>query len=214
MGTALQPSPLRVYAKPALWATFALMALSVLIFYDLPILKPAHEAHGRMVAHLPILIPHALAAGTALLLGPLQFSSRFRKRYTPLHRLLGKVYIGCVFAAAPLAVLLGWHAPGSLPFVGTVQAGVWVILTLAAFLTARNRQIAEHRKWMIRSYAVGCSLFVLNRVTDPIAFFHNLSPDQFSVMLLFFMVLALLIPSIIDGWDAIVPRRQMSLGNP
>jgi uncharacterized membrane protein len=210
MTTALQtPSSFRSYAKPALWAAFGLMGLSVFIFYDLPMRHPSNQAHGRMVAHLPILVPHALAAGTALLLGPFQFSTRFRKRYTPLHRLLGKVYIGCVLVAAPLAVLLGLGAPGSLPFAGVVQASVWVILTLAAFLTARNRQIAEHRKWMIRSYAVGCTLFVLNRVTDPIPFFHNLSPDQFSLMLMFFMMLALLIPSLIEGWDAIFTRPQV-----
>jgi uncharacterized membrane protein len=206
----LKPRYFRRYAKPVFWAAFALMALSVLILFDIPMLRPTHEAHGRMVANLPVLVPHAVAAVTALLLGPIQFSTRFRKRYTRLHRILGKVYIGCVFVAAPFAMLVGRGAPGALPFVGAVQASVWMILTLAAFLTARNRQIAEHRQWMIRSYGVGCTLFVFNRVTDPIPFFHNLPPDQLSVMILFFMVLALLIPSLVDGWPEIVTRRQIS----
>ena len=48
------------------------------------------------------LLPHGIAGACALLLGPMQFSERLRKRYTKLHRVLGRIYIGGALVAAPL----------------------------------------------------------------------------------------------------------------
>ncbi len=42
------------------------------------------------------LLPHGLASGCALFLGPLQFSHRLRKRFTKLHRVLGRIYVAGV----------------------------------------------------------------------------------------------------------------------
>ncbi len=64
---------------------------------------------------------------------------------------------------------------------------------------------------MIRSYAVGCTLFVLNRVTDPIAFFHNLR--RVNVLRhnadVFHQCSVCSVPSLMEGWDAIVTRPQV-----
>ncbi len=39
------------------------------------------------------LLPHGIAASFALLLGPLQFSSRLRRRHLNWHRISGRLYI-------------------------------------------------------------------------------------------------------------------------
>ena len=46
-----------------------------------------------------------------------------------------------------------------------MQAAAWIVCTTAAFITARNRQFAQHRQWMIRSYAVTFT-FVSSRVLN------------------------------------------------
>jgi uncharacterized membrane protein len=208
MATApLGPWSLRKHTKPILWALFALAGLSVLFLYDIPMFNPANPDHDRMVANRLFLIPHILTAVTATLLGPIQFSTRFRRRYLGLHRLLGKVYVCCALIAAPLGLIVGRNAPGTLLLAGIVQPVLWFVFTLAAFLTARNRQIAQHRRWMVRSYAIGCTIFVFARVTNPIPTFHNFTPDQQGASLLFYMILALAIPELAFGWREIFTQR-------
>ena len=48
------------------------------------------------------LLPHGIAGTCALLLGPMQFSDRLRTRFKQLHRVVGRIYVGGVFVAAPL----------------------------------------------------------------------------------------------------------------
>ena len=42
------------------------------------------------------LLPHGMAAGFALFLGPLQFSERLRRKYLTVHKVIGYLYTtGC-----------------------------------------------------------------------------------------------------------------------
>jgi uncharacterized membrane protein len=196
----------RSSSKFILWGIFALMGLAVFFFYDLPLFEPANPAHNRMIANRLYLIPHALTAVPAMLIGPIQFSSRFRRRYLNIHRLLGRIYVICVMVAAPTSVGLGQYAPGILRFAGITQAVLWIALTYAAFRTARNGQIAQHRQWMVRSYGVGCTIFVLTRITNLVPSLRDISPAQLSVDIMFFMLLALALPSFYFGWREITTR--------
>jgi uncharacterized membrane protein len=195
------------YSKLILWSIFALMGLSVFFFYDLPIFSPANSAHARMIANRLYLIPHVLTAVPTILIGPIQFSSRFRRKYLGVHRLLGKIYVVCVMIAAPTSVGLGQYAPGILRFAGLTQAILWIALTYAAFFTARNGQIAQHRQWMVRSYGVGCTIFVLTRITNLVPALRDISAAQLSVDIMFFMLLAVVLPSFYFGWREITTRR-------
>ncbi len=131
-----------------------------------------HQYRMQLIADRYRFVPHALFATLALLIGPIQFSSHFRQRHLKLHRILGRVYVTSVFLAAPLAMSITWNRPLRL---GTLtQASAWLICTSAAFLTARNRQITQHRQWMARSYAVTFT-FVLLRLLDLWPHYWNLS---------------------------------------
>jgi uncharacterized membrane protein len=208
MATApLRAPSVRNYSKLILWSIFALMSFAVFVLYDLSLFNPANPAHSRMVANRLYLIPHILTAVPTILIGPLQFSTRFRRRYLNVHRLLGRIYVVCVMIAAPTSVGVGQYAPGILRFAGLTQAVLWIALTYAAFLTARNGQIAQHRQWMVRSYGVGCTIFVLNRFIDLIPAFRSISPEQLSVNIMFFMLLSLALPSFYFGWHEITTRR-------
>src|SRR5277367_4915705 len=102
----------RNWLKPALWIVMGLAAVSVTIYSEIPLLRSAQEK--RLFHRVPwLLIPHIAGGLTALLSGPLQFSSRLRRRNPKFHRILGRVYVSSVFIAAPLAILMAvaQHTP-------------------------------------------------------------------------------------------------------
>ena len=133
------------YARPILWLALAAIAITAVVTYDVPFLNPAHPARPFFLSIRFFLIPHILAAFTAVLVGPFQFSTRLRQRNPHVHRILGRVYVGAACGAAVMAFLMGPTQPPSFRDFGDTLAALWLVCTLAAFLTARNRQIAQHR---------------------------------------------------------------------
>jgi uncharacterized membrane protein len=160
------PSSVRSKSKTVLWISLGLTALFVFITSEVFLIAdyPMYQAYRlQVIADRHLLIPHTLAGIFALLIGPINFSSRIRQRHLKLHRVLGRIYVISVFIGAFSGVALASGRPG---FPGTCgQAAAWVVCTTAAFLTARNRQIPQHRQWMARSYAVTFT-FVSSRVLN------------------------------------------------
>jgi uncharacterized membrane protein len=203
------PSALRRKLKAALWIAMGCMTTSVILYSEIPLLRQAKEQ--AYLGTIPFLIiPHVLAGVAALLIGPLQFSSRVRRRNPKLHRVLGRVYVSSVLVAAPLAVILSNHRhdPRAIYFVvaNAVQGGTWIITTVAAFLTARNRNIQEHREWMVRSYAVTFT-FVGTRVLQPIPAWNHHSEAGFAIEIILITFMAILIPDLAFHWSALTRRR-------
>ena len=55
------------------------------------------------------LLPHGVTAACALLLGPMQFSDRLRKRFTKLHRVVGRIYVGGAVIGAPIGAYIQYR---------------------------------------------------------------------------------------------------------
>jgi uncharacterized membrane protein len=147
------------------WMTLALLAMViglVSLRYVLP--------HVPFPAGLPNfrsrhgwLIGHAVFSSIALLTGVWQFSSSLRRSRIGVHRWMGRVY--CV------AVLLGWltsipiamHANfGAIPSAGFLALGAaWIVSTACGYFTIRRGEIALHRQWMMRSYALTAAAITL-----------------------------------------------------
>ena len=146
------------------------------MFFELRVfipLEPYQILHAHLVSERVPLFPHILFGLTALLGGPLQFSSRLRRRSPQLHRVLGRVYVSSVFISAAFALYMSFARQD---MVWTwVHAVVWAGCTLAALLLARNRQMVQRRQWMIRSYAVTFS-FILLRIFKPWPAYRNMTP--------------------------------------
>lgn len=196
--------------KPVLWAIMAAMTISVVLHSEVPLLRKLEEqAYLRTIPWL--IVPHVTAGVLALLSGPLQFSARLRRRYTPFHRVLGRVYVVSVCVAAPLAILLGFHRHDPrarfFPVAISVQAGVWLLTTAAAFLTARNRHIQQHREWMVRSYAVTFT-FILTRVLQPFQFWTRHGEEGFAIEIILITFLAILVPDLAFHWKELTTRRR------
>lgn len=205
------PAPWRVHpGKLALWVVIAATTISVTLYSEVPLLRQAQER--AYLGTIPLIIgPHIAAGLLALLSGPLQFSSRIRRRFPRLHRILGRAYVIAVFVAAPLAIVLSNHRhdPRAIHFVVATccQAGTWMIATAAAFLTARNGYIPQHREWMVRSYALTLT-FIGTRVLQPIPAWNRHSEAGFAMEIILITFLAVLVPDIGFHWRQLTTRKM------
>jgi uncharacterized membrane protein len=106
---------------------------------------------------------HASFAGVALLIGPFQIAEEFRIRWRRLHRTLGWVYIAAVAIAAVAAVVLAPQTNfGPIAGLGFFTLAIlWLIATGIALRTAIQHRFQDHRRWMLRSYALTAAAITL-----------------------------------------------------
>lgn len=124
---------------------------------------PTHPEHAW---YYPVLVAHIVFGSVALVAGTLQLWPWLRQRHAVAHRWIGRAYFfGGVFPAG-VAVL----AITPLASTGTVSVAanmtlalLWLPITIAGYRMARQRRYREHRRWMIRSYALTTSI-ALNRI--------------------------------------------------
>ena len=207
--TLLAPRTSRLRFKTVLWIFLGLTTLFVFITSEVLLVTdyPMYHAYRlQVIADRHLLIPHTLAGIFALLIGPINFSSWIRQRHLQLHRILGRIYVFSVFIGAATGVALATGRPG-LP--GTsMQAAAWVVCTTAALLTARNRQIVQHRQWMARSYAVTFT-FVSSRVLNlwP-RYWSHLGDTLSAVGVIAFTLASLLLVDLGLNWHELTTRRD------
>ena len=207
--TLLAPSPARSRSKTVIWISLGLIALFVFITSEVLLITdyPMYHAYRlQVIADRLLLIPHTICGVIALLSGPIQFSLRFRQRHLKFHRVLGRIYVVSVFIGAATGVALATGRPG---FPGTsMQAAAWIVCTTAAFLTARNRQILQHRQWMARSYAVTFT-FVSSRVLNLWPRYWSHLGDTFAAVgVIAFTLASLLIVDLGLNWRELTTGRD------
>jgi uncharacterized membrane protein len=210
MPTSTLQAPKSVSSKFKIfvWVSLGLITLFVFITSELLLITdyPMYHAYRlQVIADRHLLIPHTLAGTFALLIGPINFSSRIRERYLKLHRMLGKIYVISVFIGAATGVALASGRPG---FPGTsMQATAWVVCTTAAFITARNRHMIQHRQWMARSYAVTFT-FVSSRVLNlwP-RYWSHLGDTLSAVGVIAFTLVSLLVVDLGLNWRELTTSR-------
>ena len=141
--------------KHVIFIALGLMFLFVLWRNERFVIDPSHP---DWETYFPVrwwLLAHALGGLIAFVAGPFQFSSRFRQRYLPVHRAMGRCYVAGVAIAIPPSVYLSiTHNTLAFRFFLLTLAGVWLITTAIAFAAVLNGNIHIHRQWMVRSYAV------------------------------------------------------------
>ena len=161
------PAPARGRRPSTWWVPPALIALAAI---------PVAGGTGRLVEVLggPEVLPtdarfaaspaplvvHILAAVVYAVLGAFQFSDRLRRRHPCWHRRAGRllVVLGLAVAVSGLWMTLAYpqkEGTGDILWATRLLVssgmGVCLILGVAAI---RNRNIARHRAWMTRAYAL------------------------------------------------------------
>jgi len=123
-----------------------------------PALMPADD---RFTGFPTALVTHIIGAAVFALVGILQFVPGIRRRHRAWHRRAGRVVAAAGLAVAGSALWLTlFYEPqpgtGDLLYVLRLVFGSAMAGCLVLGLTAiRRRDIAAHRAWMIRAYAIG-----------------------------------------------------------
>lgn len=132
-----------------------------------------------------VLVIHILTAIPPLLLGFYAFSRDSRRSGARGHRVIGTGYCVAIWISAVTGLMLAVANPhgmwAKLGF-GTL-AVVWFTTTTFAYVSARRKDFAAHRVWMIRSFAVTLAVVSIR----PMGLFGPLLPgftvDEWYVLL-------------------------------
>lgn len=109
---------------------------------------------------LPLVV-HIAGATVYALVGVLQFVPRVRRRHPAWHRRAGRLLAvaGLLVAVSALWMTLFYEAqPGTgdlLYVLRLVFGSAMAACLVLGFAAVRRRDIAAHRAWMIRAYALG-----------------------------------------------------------
>jgi len=156
----------------AVWGVGAFLSLGVALFSYryLPEIGPRSPDILRNVFAKPWLKVHVAGAATALLLGPFNFVGAIRRRAPRIHRWIGRIYvIGCLVGGAGGLVIGFGSFAGPIANTGFVSLAVcWIVDNVQGWRSAMEGRFADHRAWMIRSFAMTFGA-VLLRVYLPLS---------------------------------------------
>ena len=140
-----------------------------------------------LFARYPLLtIVHILPGALFMVLGPLQFSATIRARHRQWHRRLGYVYLvsALVIGLSALVMSVGMPAIGGITqaIATTLFALLFLFALGKAYWHVLRREIARHRVWMIRAFAIGLAIATIRPIIG--LFFatsrvSGLTPQQF-----------------------------------
>ena len=211
MATAAPETVVRkksLQARHVVLAVFALVTLYVLITRDLALLD-SHSLMRQRYAVIPwLMLAHGIPGALALVLGFFQFSSRIRQRYLPLHRIMGRVYVGCVAISAPAAVIVAHRLPHpTLSMASVIQAFGRLATTATGLYCVRTGRIQQHREWMIRSYPFAM-VFVVVRVINSIPAVAAAGPLAGATTVWSVIATACFLPSFVIAWQNLATSRK------
>lgn len=115
--------------------------------------------------HRVLFLTHVACGIVALILGLFQFIGSLRASRPELHRMIGRIYIGCVLVGGatgvPLSFLMFKPMPAGIhALFYPMQAGLltlsiaWPITALIALRRVLQGRFAGHRAWMMRCYSL------------------------------------------------------------
>ncbi len=160
-----------------------------------------HFAPGTL-----FLIPHAIFAGLALIMGAFQFSNRLRSRHLRVHRVMGYIYVLSVMIGAPIAIPLAARVDTpSLAAASAVQAFGWMFCTGVALYCIRTGNVQQHRRWMIRGYPFAM-VFTVARLLIPIPLILRSGFVGIEIVVWTSIALAAFLPSVFLEWGSVVRR--------
>lgn len=183
------------------------MTLYVLLTRELTLLNPNSFLRQRYAPIPWLILLHGVPGALALALGVFQFSSRLRQRHLQLHRVLGRVYVGCAAVSAPFAVLVAHALPiPTLLAASAFQAGGWILTTATGLYCVRTGRIQQHREWMMRSYPFA-AVFVVVRVITAIPAVSRMGLLGIETTVWSVIATACFLPSFVIGWQALAASK-------
>lgn len=131
---------------------------AVVVYGFLPLGVLVHpEVRSAYEVHRYGIYVHVFAAAVALALGPFQFYARLRSARPALHRWMGRAYLGFGVLVGGIAGLyMSMYAYGGVPArLGFACLALgWLYTGVRAYLSICARDVASHRRWMVRNFSL------------------------------------------------------------
>jgi len=204
VGRSVFPADLITRAEP-----FRQRLLHALHREDPFALQRAEELYlvdSRFAAHPYATLLHVLPGGIFLLLAPFQFSSRVRNRHIRFHRWSGRLLVLAGLVAALTGLYFGLLMPYGGPGEATAIAlfgGLFVTAVSMALAAIRRHQVARHREWMIRAFAVAIGISTVRIVGAVLDL--TLTPAGFAPPAIFVL-------SLWTGWAVTLGAAELWIG--
>ena len=113
---------------------------------------------------------HFALGGVALVLGVWGFRRDVLARRPAVHRSVGLIYVAAVNVSGIAALLMAVYSLGGL--IGHLGFGLlavgWLLTTNVGWARIRARRVGDHRRWMVRSYALCCAAITLRIELGPL----------------------------------------------
>ncbi|PVM85177.1 DUF2306 domain-containing protein [Caulobacter radicis] len=140
------------------WIVVGLLCLGIAAYSARYLLSPPQtpaQALGNPRG-VPWLFIHIAGSVTALVLGSLQFIPALRRGAASPHRWTGRVYVlGCLVGGVAGLVLAPGSSAGPIATAGFgLLAVIWIAVNVLGWRAAVQGRFVEHRRWMIRSWAL------------------------------------------------------------
>lgn len=162
---------MKLYLKPLLLfilAFFSILMVNITIPYFSFDDKVAFLKIKQWIIHNQIwkasFYIHVVTSCLCLVAGFTQFSTRFLKKYPHLHRSIGIGYVLVILVfSGPSGFIMSIYANGGpiSQAAFLILSTLWLLFTYLGYFYARKGDIINHRKFMIRSYALTLSALTL-----------------------------------------------------
>jgi uncharacterized membrane protein len=160
-----------------MWVTGEALATGVM---------PSDPGDLHYVNHVPMISLHIVPGFIFLVLGPLQFISAIRACWPKFHRWSGRLFVVSGLVTAVTAILINMVFPpvgGLFKSIAVIVFSCAQIITLLVALRAiLRRDIATHRAWMMRAFAIGLSVSTMRIFFIPAYFLYGI-PNDFTIAL-------------------------------
>lgn len=143
-----------------IWILIAVIMLGAAGFAVAPYLlfDPSHsrvKLIPSFTMHFPLLLVHIFSSFIALAVGWVQFIPSIRDNHRHIHRLFGRIYLGCVAIGGVTGIIVGMYTSSYIRQMAFLTlAFLWLFTGWKGYRAVRKKSFEEHRLWMIRNYAI------------------------------------------------------------
>ena len=202
------PVPSRSYGKLGMFVLFVAATIFVIVAKNGHVFDPTSPMAKHFAPAKLVLIPHAIFAAIALVLGIFQFSNRLRAKYLKVHRAFGYIYTAAAVIGGPTGVLVAIKiGPTELILASITQTFGWLFTLGIALYCVKTGNIAEHRRWMIRSYPFA-AVFTVARLFVPLGIKVWGDPQGITAVVWTTIAFAGFLPSVYLEWSRIARKSN------
>jgi uncharacterized membrane protein len=132
--------------------------------------------------HPVLTFVHIICGGLFMILAPLQFVERIRSKHLRFHKISGRVVVVCglIIGVSALVMSFKMVIGGATETSATFTFAILFLFSLCkGFYHIRRGEVALHRRWMIRMFAIGLAVATVRPIVGMFFALSHLSPHQF-----------------------------------